>query len=703
MSWEKAGARGWALPGYGAETEEELRDDKGPEEEQIEPIWEEKEKEKDLLALKENQQMDQPAEVLDLPPLAVIRLPASFSVPKQDLKKIAGYIKGSLPWPEAREVIFKRIGVSSGTWIKMSENGDRCLHLWGNVQNVERAKAQLQQLIDKISESQLQPFESPSPVRASKSETKSWTKLHPEDFNTTQNSGRIEEQVREKLRLMPKSPTSDSMFLFSWPLEGLSIEESVGRNSEKLDPICKEFGIEMELWAKDGDYIAVRGYKDDDLPKILDQLNAIWKQAMAKLAINVKAYLVDPVPLAEMRKEVILVKSQHHKFTQPYLCGDMISPSEITKCLEQSDSIMSRNNEYILKSFEKALIESSGAAEHLRMRVHFGTFVYDRYQQPEKGKGTHLFHDFQAMVRNKKASGRLLPGLRPREEDLIMRCIQADHIFEQFDPSKDLGHVQSMPPNYSLGFEVSGDDGSPIRLEIYYKGNSTTRAPGNAQWLKIGRAKNGIPQRYFALQVSVTSFMNADWQADIEYFETVDVKYIDQKLATFAELVMPTEAIKSCNIGSKPVKKFVFPDEPFVKSFEEKAAIQLKIKGTDYVFELARFDKYSKERGSWTKTPTVSWGASLFDPAWSKVLGSQLQSRTRFRTPEPYQGLAQLFPTANGANTPADPNDSTGFWEFIEIVRRIAEVLGCEQTWSPMDPDVRDMNNVLDINLGLLF
>lgn len=159
--------------------------------------------------------------------------------------------------------------------------------------------------------------------------------------------------------------------------------------------------------------------------------------------------------------------------------------------------------------------------------------------------------------------------------------------------------------------------------------------------------------------------------------------------------------IKSCNIRSKPCKKVTFKDQPFLRSIVEKAAIQLRVKGTNYIFELARFDYYRKMQSQWSEKPQVSWGASLFDPAWNRYLGTKLLSKNSYRGPEPYEGLACLFPPANSDEYSA--HNEKGFCEFLEIVRHIAGILGPGEGWSGMDPDYRDQTSPLDVDLGLIF
>lgn len=196
----------------------------------------------------------------------------------------------------------------------------------------------------------------------------------------------------------------------------------------------------------------------------------------------------------------------------------------------------------------------------------------------------------------------------------------------------------------------------------------------------------------------------SDWQGGIEYFEAIDTKELDSDLRGIPDTIIPSNSIKSYNMRSKPFMKVKLRNDTLVKSITEKSAIQLRVKGTSYVLELARFDHYIKLKDGWSKVPKVSWGASLFDPAWNKFLGNQLVSKTRQRSPSPYQGLACLFPPTVGTEqSNVDADDESGFREFIEIVRIISDILGTDERLSGIDPGTRSSTNLLDADLGMLF
>lgn len=137
-------------------------------------------------------------------------------------------------------------------------------------------------------------------------------------------------------------------------------------------------------------------------------------------------------------------------------------------------------------------------------------------------------------------------------------------------------------------------------------------------------------------------------------------------------------------LTAKPKRKVIFPDSAPVARFIEKMAVRYRVKGTKYVLEVARYDEYRRAAGPGRPTqdpskihvpmsdiPFTSWGASLFNSNWDNLLGQHANlpvgGATRYAP-----SLGTFFP-----NSDTDTSDkSSSFSEFIELVRRVAELLG---------------------------
>lgn len=162
------------------------------------------------------------------------------------------------------------------------------------------------------------------------------------------------------------------------------------------------------------------------------------------------------------------------------------------------------------------------------------------------------------------------------------------------------------------------------------------------------------------------------------------------------------------NIGCSPQRKARFSYGSPVKRFVEKATIQLQVKDSPHVFELARFDEYTYAAGHWSMTPKVSWGASLFNPSWDDILGEQADVKVLdiskdgclsvfFPPPGDDQEQTDKQKTDDELRKEAeirkvDEENQLGL--FMSTVQKIARMLG--------NPGA-EMSDLLDTDLGSLF
>lgn len=201
----------------------------------------------------------------------------------------------------------------------------------------------------------------------------------------------------------------------------------------------------------------------------------------------------------------------------------------------------------------------------------------------------------------------------------------------------------------------------------------------------------------------------------MEFFEQPEAGLIKEAMTEFVKSIRFTSSSRNRCISSKPWRKVIFPADAPVVRVVEKAAIQLKVKGTGYILELARFDQYpgpSPVIGSQAVSFTTSWGATLFDPTWDGILGGtpKFQSGSgplkASKAPQEKmkhgEGMKAFFPSRKDKDRGAEDeneDDNEGFWEFLRVVRKISTLLGPGQEVKT-EPD---MKSLLNVELGTLF
>jgi hypothetical protein len=139
------------------------------------------------------------------------------------------------------------------------------------------------------------------------------------------------------------------------------------------------------------------------------------------------------------------------------------------------------------------------------------------------------------------------------------------------------------------------------------------------------------------------------------------------------------------DISAKPQRKVLFPKSAPVSRFVEKTSIRYRLKGTKYILEIARYDEYSRLKveafpghspatikGDICEVPSTSWGASIFNSSWDNLMGEQANL--------PVGHSARYNPDLNSFFPPNGSSDSgekcAGFWDFVCLVKRVAEILG---------------------------
>lgn len=177
----------------------------------------------------------------------------------------------------------------------------------------------------------------------------------------------------------------------------------------------------------------------------------------------------------------------------------------------------------------------------------------------------------------------------------------------------------------------------------------------------------------------------SDWQLEIRSLEFHEASSIDVSLKEFGHSVKIPHDTKITDISAPPRRKVIFKDSPPVSRLVEKTAFRYRLKGTDYTLEVARYDEYVRKNlfnmqdqsvtaaaSQFSEVPFTSWGASIFDSKWDNLLGEHANL--------PVGQSAKYNPNLNTFFLPrqsAVPNEKgAGFWEMVDLVKRVAEVLG---------------------------
>ncbi|OXV08262.1 hypothetical protein Egran_03978 [Elaphomyces granulatus] len=590
-----------------------------------------------------------------------------FEVGKEVL---SGYNAGN----RGRLEVFDALAKKTGAYVKPPSYNDKVIKLWGEPAQVSAAQELLQELIIRGN------------ALAYQKKRSDWAKIYAHSMTKEENIARKEEHenIIQQLRRAPDASMSfPEKLLFLWPTDELSIKELLGPQLEAFDPIRREFRAHLYLSPDLPDYICVAGYERDIIREIVHLIRVKWNELMASTNIKSKLYVVEP-PEPDFMRGRISIKTNHHQLAKPILDGGLLKGAQLADWDGRATLIRSKNDIRVLGATEQALKGLAFFRGYLQMRVNFGTFVLDEYRLAKDGRTGYSFETFREMLLYEKTRGRLLPGLQLTLKELGVRFNCATPLLEPLAPTSE--SLENIEPAYSVNFEFGGRENELLRLEAEF-----TRRPGaqeyevtQRRWVKPHwSGQYGI--RRSPLQIAVIDFGRADWQLEIKALQLHDTINVNAALRSFPHAIGFRSGVASERITDDIKRRVIFPESAPISRIIEKAAIRFRLKGTDYILEVARFDEYTRNGlqirdgrvqcpnpTAISEVPKTTWGASIFGVHWDNLLGQHANMEVG-HVASWKRDLDTFFPkNEKGASS----GDHPGFQQFILQVKDIAALLG---------------------------
>ncbi|OJD18295.1 hypothetical protein AJ78_01671 [Emergomyces pasteurianus Ep9510] len=493
------------------------------------------------------------------------------------------------------------------------------------------------------------------------------------------------EQLRQKPDPSIKFPET---MLFLWPDDELPLQTTLGKDLEALDPIRAEFDCHIYMYDESPDpqkYIRVDGDDHGKIIEIVKRLRAKWANLLAETSVKTRLYLVQAPAVDILKAEVGLMKCRlpgsQNVHAAPFICGAEVDGIG----LEKRKVLREKNETRIHNAVDQSLHGVRFVAGHVRMRVNFGKFVLENYRVPPNSKKRYSFEEFRNMLLYSGTKGRLIPGLglKHLDGDLITRCSQASDLLAPFDlQTESLEHNK---PLYAVNIEFDGANDALLRLEVEFE--SSRYRPdlfeiSHRRWLQPQGA-DGLGEKQPPLQIGVIDFERSDWQVEIKALDFQEQFNIEQSLKSFDHSIQfksgPTDGLRGT-----AVQRVTFSSLASVSKITEKSALRYYLKGTKYIFELARYDTYHRANRSgppyigdcskMNPAAETTWGASIFHQEWDNLLGKNGSFRVG-ETADWSASLSTFFPCLSDENS-TDVN--AGFHQFLDLVNKVAKLLAPE-------------------------
>ncbi|KAJ5459425.1 hypothetical protein N7530_011369 [Penicillium desertorum] len=618
-----------------------------------------------------------------LSPDASYRLPYECQVFQEKIRQVTS--------GEASNVDFRqRIIEETDAYVRMSAGNAKLVHIWGRQNQVLAAQNMLQDMLNRLMQQ-----------RTSAKASTRWTKIHAHS-NTKAAHARTRESHLERLSEMRKPPkiATDYTLGFLWPPDGPSLNYFITARRELLDFIRLKYDVNIYIKPGIPDYLFMSGNNERDMCIIASRFRELWERLMVQHETEIKLFLV-AAPRAElMRTHVLLQKSGG--LSTPVICGPELAPDVATTWKTTADEIKLSNKNMVTTRLRKALHVIPQFRGFLQMRAKFGTFTLQQWRKPKDGT-SYEFSEFREMLTHMNTEGRLLPGIRLQQDEIFNRIMESTFL-KPWGKAK-IKSLLSLMPRYSANFEYQVNNDSVIRVEAKFAlpvGSQEFEVNG----LRCFKSKQvGAPvDRQMPMQISMIDFERSDWQLEVKALELCPENEIPPDLDKFMRSIGFQWNANAKSIGSAPKRKARFSYGSTVKRFVEKATIQLQVKDSPHVFELARFDEYTYATGQWSMNPKVSWGASLFNPDWGDILGEQADIKVLdiskdaclsvfFPPPGDGEGQTDKPKTDDELRKEAEIQEKQ-LGLFMSTVQQVARMLG--------NPGA-EMPDVLEIDLGSLF
>ncbi|KAM5437236.1 hypothetical protein McanMca71_001153 [Microsporum canis] len=608
------------------------------------------------------------------------RLPMSFGSLKE---RVAEYIKGLGPdCGNVNDFLFDKINHDTCAFIPQpKKSSEQWLYIWGSPAQVAAAKSAIMRLINRCSVGGLQKKK-----KAYFAKVHSYSQVKEARLDQIDKHSTVIEQLRQKPSLAFEFLET---LLFLWPTDEVPFD-LLGPQLETLDPIRRETGCYIYVYDEQPSFIRVDGDDHDNIIKAVHRLRAKWAEVMAKIHIQSKLYLVQSDSPEIRNNEVAITRVAHsigalgQEYATPVLHGPPLTPMNPDFLQDQEENPTTSNERRLRETVEESLQGLRFLRGHMRMRVNFGTFILDDYREPKDSRARYTFDEFRTMLLNSRTRGHLVQGLEYNcgNTNILAKCASANHILAPLNGS-DTAPLKQPEPLYAVNFEFQGSS-SLLRLEVEFAKSPSTDSfeVYQKRWVRP-QAGDTIGDKRPPLQVAVIDFERSDWQLEIKALEFQEPSTIEQSLREFSHSVKfkPEEMPDLSSPGKQRVS---FSNLAPIARIVEKSALRYRLKGTNYIFELARYDEYSPSQWSaaqilqgskpnhMSSTPVTSWGASIFDLQWDNMLGQHANFGVGHNA-DWSPSLNTFFPCFGDA----DPTDlRSGFNCFMPLIQQVSSLLG---------------------------
>lgn len=191
-----------------------------------------------------------------------------------------------------------------------------------------------------------------------------------------------------------------------------------GRELAALDPIRADCNC-FVTWDANMSAFFIQGSSQENVLSCKDRIFGLYCEIAATRRAPVSAYLVDP-PAVENIRSHILINTKH-----PYvgkqltfdrnsklgaLCSltGTVPNKEFLAFWKKEREVLKRANwDYIRRLVRQGIDDIYYMKGHLKMKVNFGTIIFESYKKPNQGNKLE-FDDFMESMHDEKTRGEMI-------------------------------------------------------------------------------------------------------------------------------------------------------------------------------------------------------------------------------------------------------------------------------------------------------
>ncbi|KAI5288823.1 hypothetical protein KEM54_004822 [Ascosphaera aggregata] len=619
-------------------------------------------------------------------PTAKVELPVPYSQFRDSVLK---GLPGLPPGIAGELLTFNYITEQAGAYVPPPRNDAQSIGIWAPPAQAQEAARIIRSLLFN------EPLPGPQPPikKSNKGEKFATTNQKAMQKAEAAEAKRRNESIMESLRERPENPSRFSeTLLFLWPDAEFPMHKCLGGDRLKdFDYLRQKTGCHIYIDEVNPSCIRVEGDDPAKITKIMQGFRLHWAGLLAKTNVKVKAYFVEVPPVrADIAIDVRTRRGSTVHTPRPYDLENGEDPTWIS----EAKFLQAKNAIRLREGVERSLQALKYSKGHLRMRVNFGTFVLREYQGLRDGRTKYTFEEFRNVLLLSRTKGYLDSELSTEHrQGLLSRCLQRKDILTLFNPRHS--SLEDTLPSYTITFNYLEGDAS-LRLEVEF--HPTPRGGyerGNKTWYKT-IPEDDIELERPILQVGIMDFERSDWELDIKLMGSpTDSSNISRSLKEFANLValVRSEVDDPATPGRLRVS-FPVEQSQNLKSIQQKTSLRYRIKQTNYVLEIARYDTFQctpsvnscETARSFTfgvprvsETAVTTWGASLYDTTWDDYIGQNATSRCGENV-HWKPSIKSFFPSSDPETK---DNVYAGFSEFLELVKEVSQMLCPEHKLPP--------------------